>query len=411
MGMDEIVPQLVLGTAQGPIHPDKRHFKFPNNPSIFFNPNRPKHHQPRTPEPGRRQRRKGKGCVKLQLHVVHSSEVIMETEKRIELRIHKLEVGDFVFAKLKGYPPWPAKIDQIESVITGGKEKKRYNIYFFGTHQTSNLRESALFPYDHPNSPQIVEKWGKKLKFHDALKELEREMMDKVQYIYQLKNTPETPWCNGFSNACEDLVNEINVDKKKTTSKNHKKASLVEIDNCMEEEIVDESRRLGYEVMWVERIPFPDTPESLIVLSLSYNKDWVKEEIERIKEEERMANCYVKIEPFPPQYAHLDPDNANRHAFKNEVLNEPSYKKETQQPPGKSFTTDTLKPAVPKVEVISPGKISNDVYQDLSSDEEIIETCPVCRLSFFSLADLRDHEKTVHGSVSTADSLFDRLIS
>lgn len=74
-------------------------------------------------------------------------------------------------------------------------------------------------------------------------------MMDKVTYIHQLRAAPESTWCNGFSNACEDLANEINGAKQKSTSKNHKKSLLVEeIDNSMEEQIVDESRRLGYEV-------------------------------------------------------------------------------------------------------------------------------------------------------------------
>ncbi len=40
---------------------------------------------------------------------------------------------------------------------------------------------------------------------------------------------------------------------------------------------------LIFQVMYVQKIPFPDTPEHLIVLSLSYNKDWVQEESQRIK--------------------------------------------------------------------------------------------------------------------------------
>lgn len=44
------------------------------------------------------------------------------------------------------------------------------------------------------------------------------------------------------------------------------------------------------------------------------------------------------------------------------------------------------------------------------SDEEVVETCSVCRLCFFSVAELKDHEKNVHGTVSTAESMFDRLV-
>lgn len=35
--------------------------------------------------------------------------------------------------------------------------------------------------------------------------------------------------------------------------------------------------------MYVERIPLPDTPENLIILSLNFNKDWVTEESLKIK--------------------------------------------------------------------------------------------------------------------------------
>lgn len=35
--------------------------------------------------------------------------------------------------------------------------------------------------------------------------------------------------------------------------------------------------------MYIDRIPFPDTPEALIIMSLNFNKEWVKEESERIK--------------------------------------------------------------------------------------------------------------------------------
>jgi hypothetical protein len=34
-------------------------------------------------------------------------------------------VGDFVFAKVKGYRPWPAKILSVAS--------KKYSVYFYGT--------------------------------------------------------------------------------------------------------------------------------------------------------------------------------------------------------------------------------------------------------------------------------------
>lgn len=357
------------------------------------------------------------------------------------LRIRKFEVGDLVFAKLKGYPPWPAKINQIESIISGGKEKTRYNVYFYGTHQSSILRSGSLFHYD-TYAKSIVDKWGRKPKFHEALKELEREMMDKITYLNQLRTTPDLQWCHGFNNACESLVNEIDGAQNKSKSKHHCKPSrrsspvedvVHEVEDEDEED--DESRRLGYEVMYMERIPFPDIPESLIVLSLNFNKEWVKEESQRIKEEERMKNCFVRIEPLPPPYAHLVATQNGASGF-NTTFDEESQEQRPKRSSRLKERQDDwkLEPKEESEELVLPkqelkqehnfiqdeasffgirGSASQPIHiKDVSdgSDEEAVETCPVCRLCFFSQADLRHHEKLVHGSVSTAESMFDRLM-
>ncbi|XP_065321528.1 PC4 and SFRS1-interacting protein-like isoform X3 [Gordionus sp. m RMFG-2023] len=54
--------------------------------------------------------------------------------------------GTLVFAKVKGYPPWPARIDneQLNRKIPKGK----YPIFFYGTHETYNLGKKDLFLYE-----------------------------------------------------------------------------------------------------------------------------------------------------------------------------------------------------------------------------------------------------------------------
>lgn len=142
---------------------------------------------------------------------------------------------------------------QIESLISGGKEKIRYNVYFYGTHQSSICRSTSLYHYD-TYAKQIVEKWGRKPKFHEALKELEREMMDKITYLNQLRMTsPETSWCHGFNTACESLASEIDGAQTKAKSKSHckpKKSDPVVEELVLEDddECVDEAQNLGYEV-------------------------------------------------------------------------------------------------------------------------------------------------------------------
>lgn len=48
---------------------------------------------------------------------------------------------------------------------------------------------------------------------------------------------------------------------------------------------------------------------------------------------------------------------------------------------------------------------------DGSDSEGAVEMCPICRSCFFYQTELKNHEKSVHGGVATAETLFDRLLN
>ncbi|XP_041775276.1 hepatoma-derived growth factor-related protein 2-like isoform X1 [Anopheles merus] len=75
------------------------------------------------------------------------------------------EIGDLVFAKVKGYPPWPAKVTRIE--------KNKYNVYFYGTGETANIKKEDLFAYETSKEKFATEKIMKRKGFKEAMLQIE----------------------------------------------------------------------------------------------------------------------------------------------------------------------------------------------------------------------------------------------
>ncbi|XP_058125871.1 PC4 and SFRS1-interacting protein-like [Anopheles ziemanni] len=75
------------------------------------------------------------------------------------------KIGDLVFAKVKGYPPWPAKIMRID--------KTKYNVYFYGTGETANIKVEDLFPYEASKEKFATEKIMKRKGFKEAMEQIE----------------------------------------------------------------------------------------------------------------------------------------------------------------------------------------------------------------------------------------------
>ncbi|XP_064551559.1 hepatoma-derived growth factor-related protein 3-like [Drosophila montana] len=58
---------------------------------------------------------------------------------RTAIRHEQFKKGDFLFAKLKGYRPWPAR------VLQAGDRK--YNVFFYGTCDTAEVGPKQVYTY------------------------------------------------------------------------------------------------------------------------------------------------------------------------------------------------------------------------------------------------------------------------
>jgi len=61
---------------------------------------------------------------------------------------HVFKPGDRIFAKVKGYPHWPARVEKFEPEGNGKPPKNKYPVLFYGTLETAALKPDDLFPYE-----------------------------------------------------------------------------------------------------------------------------------------------------------------------------------------------------------------------------------------------------------------------
>jgi len=78
----------------------------------------------------------------------------------------KFTLGDLVFAKVKGYPPWPARIISIPS-------KDRYKCYFYGTYETASLKNEDIWIYNAQNKDKFAPKNMKRKGYTEGMDQLE----------------------------------------------------------------------------------------------------------------------------------------------------------------------------------------------------------------------------------------------
>ncbi|KAI5158289.1 Pc4 And Sfrs1-Interacting Protein [Manis pentadactyla] len=131
--------------------------------------------------------------------------------------------GDLIFAKMKGYPHWPARVDEVPDGAVKPPTNK-LPIFFFGTHETAFLGPKDIFPYS-----ENKEKYGKPNKrkgFNEGLWEIDNN--PKVKFSSQQASTKQ-------SNASSDVeVEEKETSISKEDTDHEEKASNEDVTKAID---------------------------------------------------------------------------------------------------------------------------------------------------------------------------------
>jgi len=83
------------------------------------------------------------------------------------------EAGTCAFAKVRGYPAWPAKV--VEQRHDG-----KYAVIFFGTLETANVQPTDIWPYDTPNTTKFcTDKNLKRPFFMEGMEQMKQALAEE----------------------------------------------------------------------------------------------------------------------------------------------------------------------------------------------------------------------------------------
>jgi len=79
-----------------------------------------------------------------------------------------LEVGTRVFAKVRGYPAWPARVEEVQG---GSGNNAKYKVFFYGTYESASVKAPDIWKFDEKSKVRFGKQ--KRKGFIEALQEIE----------------------------------------------------------------------------------------------------------------------------------------------------------------------------------------------------------------------------------------------
>ena len=111
---------------------------------------------------------------------------------------------DLIFAKVKGYPAWPARVQEVN--------KNRYRVLFFGTYETANLKPEEMWPYNEDTKARYG-KPQKKKGFTEAMNEIENNPYLRTRDEIDAGAIPLEGGVSGDTLLEDPSLNESNLGK------------------------------------------------------------------------------------------------------------------------------------------------------------------------------------------------------
>ncbi|XP_015178376.1 PREDICTED: PC4 and SFRS1-interacting protein [Polistes dominula] len=119
--------------------------------------------------------------------------------------LKKFFAGDKVFAKVRGYPPWPAKV---EKVSDPNSKNAKYSVYFYGTGETAVCKVEELFTYME-NKEKFGNKALRRKFFHEGLQQLEEELKNERNKDADADDLQESDMVEEASTKRADVASEL----------------------------------------------------------------------------------------------------------------------------------------------------------------------------------------------------------
>lgn len=117
--------------------------------------------------------------------------VVAKMRRKGKKETKQHQVGDFVFAKVRGFRAWPARVLQTEG-------KLQY-VYFYGTCNIAKVGLAQLFEYDKC-----------KMRLGDVRRGVHSGFKEAMLHVEQSKSDPDAD--QGYFRARQELASEQGLD-------------------------------------------------------------------------------------------------------------------------------------------------------------------------------------------------------